>query len=293
MAEGIGGAIEDVRRRMGDAVFERIAGTDGAAERSRLHQPGERWFPADSPIARVHGDASMFVGGLAALLLQSLHPLAMAGVDAHSGYRGDPWGRLARTSHFLAVTTYGSAADAERAVAAVRAVHERVHGVAPDGRAYSATDPHLVSWVHLAEVDCFLRAYQRYGAHPLTDDEADEYVRQTGIVATKLGAHHVPRDRRQLAAHLGAYRKELRGTPAARTTARYLLVSPPLPMRLRGFYAPLAAAAVGLLPRWTRWPLRLPWLPLTEATLVRTGGHVITGAIRWSLPAASAIADAR
>ena len=69
----------------------------------------------------------MFVGGLSALLLQSLHPLAMAGVDEHSGYRGDPWGRLARTSHFLAVTTYGSAADAERR-------DRRRPGRAPAGR---------------------------------------------------------------------------------------------------------------------------------------------------------------
>ena len=93
-------AVAAVRRAIGGAIFERIAGPEGAAERSRLRRAadGERWFPADSPIARVHGDASMFVGGLSALLLQSLHPLAMAGVDQHSDYRGDPWGRLARTS---------------------------------------------------------------------------------------------------------------------------------------------------------------------------------------------------
>ena len=104
-----------------------IAGPDGPAERVRIHDtPGPRWFPEGSPIRRVHADASMFVGGLRALLLQSLHPLAMAGVAQHSNYRGDPWGRLQRTSTFLAVTTFGAADDAQRAV-------DRVRGHPPAG----------------------------------------------------------------------------------------------------------------------------------------------------------------
>ena len=106
----------------------------------------------------------MFVGGLRALLLQSLHPLAMAGVAEHSDYRGDPWGRLQRTSTFLAVTTFGTAADAQRAVDKVRGIHRRVHGIAPDGRPYRADDPHLLEWVHIAEVDSFLLAHRLYGA---------------------------------------------------------------------------------------------------------------------------------
>ena len=148
-----GSPLEGLRRSIGTAIFERIAGPDGPTVRRRLRSPEQRpWFEPGSPIARVHGDASMFIGGLSALLLQSLHPLAMAGVDEHSGYRGDPWGRLARTSHFLAVTTFGTADDAQREIDVVRAVHRRVTGVAPDGRPYAASDPHLLSWVHLAEV---------------------------------------------------------------------------------------------------------------------------------------------
>ena len=204
--------MQEVRRAIGGAIFERIAGPQGAAVRSRLRVAGEgeRWFPADSPIARVHGDASMFIGGLSALLLQSLHPLAMAGVDEHSGFRGDPWGRLARTSRFLAVTTYGTSEDARRQIAAVRAVHRRVVGIAPDGRPYAASDPHLLSWVHVCEVDAFLRSFQRYGSSPLTPEEADEYVAQTGRVAIELGAVDVPMTVADVAAMLAAYRPELR-----------------------------------------------------------------------------------
>src|SRR5262245_42933559 len=112
-------------------LFERVAGPEGPERRRRIHEtPGPRWFGPDRPIRDVHGDASMFVGGIRALLLQSLHPLAMAGVAAHSGYRGDPWGRLERTSYFLAVTTFGADDDASAMVARVKGVHERVRGKA-------------------------------------------------------------------------------------------------------------------------------------------------------------------
>nr|MBA3720007.1 DUF2236 domain-containing protein [Nocardioidaceae bacterium] len=101
--------LDAVRSRLGAAIFARVAGSDGAATRARVHlTPGPRWFDEDAAIRRVHGDAAMFVGGLRALLLQSLHPLAMAAVAGHSGFRGDPWGRLQRTSTFLAFTTFGT-----------------------------------------------------------------------------------------------------------------------------------------------------------------------------------------
>ena len=121
-----------VRDTLGRQLFGMVAGPDGPANRARIHDtPGPRWFAEDRPIRQVHGDASMFVGGLRALLLQSLHPLAMAGVAGHSDYKGDPWGRLQRTSTFLAVTTFGTADDAQRAVDKVRGIHRRVNGVAP------------------------------------------------------------------------------------------------------------------------------------------------------------------
>src|ERR1700735_5666379 len=88
------GTADRVRGRIGAAIFERVAGPQGPERRSLIQEPGERMFTADRPIRRVHGDSAMFVGGVRALLLQSLHPLAMAAVAGHSGFRGDPWGRL-------------------------------------------------------------------------------------------------------------------------------------------------------------------------------------------------------
>lgn len=274
----------DLRARLGHALFLRVAGPEGPQARERIHgRPGPRWFEPGSPIARVHGDASMFVGGIRALLLQSLHPAAMRAVSEHSGYRGDMWGRLQRTSTFLAVTTFGAADDAEQAVRAVRRIHGRVVGQLPDGTPYAASDPHLLRWVQVAEADSFLAAHQVYGKNPLDQAGRDEYVAQSAEVARRLGAVDVPTTEAELAEALAAYRPELSGTPEAREAVRYVLLKPPLPLPARPPYGVLAAAAVGLMPPWTRAPLRLPYLPVSERTVVRVLGGAATGTIRWAM----------
>ncbi|MFB9903117.1 oxygenase MpaB family protein [Allokutzneria oryzae] len=276
--------LNTVRQRVGASLFERVAGPDGPATRDRIDgAPGPRWFGPDSAIRRVHSDASMFVGGLRALLLQSLHPMAMAAVSGHSGYRSDPWGRLQRTSTFLAVTTFGTAQDAQEAIAHVRSVHERIRGKAPDGRPYRASDPHLLGWVHAAEIDSFLRCYQRFGPKPLSDKECDDYIAETARIGEALGVLGPPRSQAELAAVLDGYRPELRGTTQARDTARFLLFKPPLPLLARAPYAALASAAVASLPQWTRWPLRLPYFPPVERTAVQLAGHGVVGVIRWAM----------
>jgi uncharacterized protein (DUF2236 family) len=283
-AERVGRA----RTWLAGRVRHSIAGPPAQAAERRaalFDAPGERWFEPDSAIARVHADSSMFVGGLRALLLQSLHPLAMAGVAEHSDYREDPWGRLQRTADFLAATTFGPVEEAERAVARVRAVHERVRGFAPDGRPYAANDPHLLRWVHLAEIDSFLTAHTRYGAEPLDPAGRDEYVRQTAVVARALGVPAPPESVRALRDQLRMMRPELAGTAAARDAARYLLVQPPMPLAVRPVYGVLGSAAVALLPRWARRPLRLPFLPVAETVLVRPAGDLLTRSLRWALTA--------
>lgn len=276
--------MTDLRDRLGRAVFRRVAGPDGPAKRARIHDtPGPRWFGPERPIRTVHGDASMFIGGLSALLLQSLHPLAMAAVSAHSGFRGDPWGRLQRTSTFLAVTTYGTVSDAEEAVARVRGIHERVRGTTTEGLPYHAGDPHLLGWVHAAETDSFLRAHERYGARPIDAAGYDDYVADTARVAEALGVIDPPRDRQALAAQLAMYQPELRATPEARAAARFLLLHPPVPLAVRPFYGVLAANAVALLPPWARGVLRLPRVPVVEPLAVQPAGLLLTHTIRWAM----------
>ncbi len=283
----------EVRAWLGEQVRMRVSGPDAALRHAELFDTSEPgWFDQDAPIRRVHGDASMFIGGLRALLLQSLHPRAMAGVAQHSDYRHDPWGRLQRTADFLAATTFGPASQARRAVDAVHSVHARVTGTTPDGERYAANDPLLLRWVHLAELDSFLAAHDRFGAQPLRGGDRDEFVANSAVVARALGVIDPPLTERALRHQLAGFRPELRGTREARDAARYLLMQPPLPVAGRVPYGLIAAAAVSLMPAWTRWPLRLPWLPVSEATLGRAVGDAITKTLRWAIvPSDVNIAD--
>jgi len=267
-----------LRRSVAVALRDRVAGEDNAARAAVIwDSPGERWFTPADPIWRVHADAAMFVAGIRALLLQSLHPLAMAGVAGHSGYRGDPWGRLQRTSNFLATTTFGTIEDAEASIERVRGIHERVRGKSPGGHPYAASDPHLLKWVHIAEADSFLRTHQRYAGTPLTPAEADCYVAQSCVVATRLGIIDPPTTVSELDAAIESYRPELEGTPSARDAARFLLLHPPLPWSARPGYGTLAGAGVALLPLWARQQLALPYMPLAERTIILPlgGGRTI------------------
>ncbi|MFH8837837.1 oxygenase MpaB family protein [Streptomyces sp. NPDC017868] len=277
--------IDRLRGRAGEALLLRVAGPTAHRKRARIHgTPGPRWFAPDRPIRVVHADASMYVGGLAALLLQSLHPVAMAAVWAHSGFRGDPWGRLQRTSTFLAETTFGPAEDAERAVARVRGVHARVTGTTPGGVPYRASDPALLAWVHMAETACFLRAYQEYGRAPLTGARRDAYVEDMASVARRLGVPRPPVTEAALVEALDRRRPELAATEESAATAHYLLAAPPLPWPVRVPYALLAAAAVDLLPSWARELLPLPVSIRLLLPFARRGGLVVTALIRWVMP---------
>lgn len=277
-----GAVVGGLRDRVGEFVFAKVAGPDGPRDREQIHgTPGPRWFDPGTPVTRVHGDAAMFVGGIRAVVLQSLHPAAMKGVSDHSGYRGDLWGRLARTSKFIAVTTFGTVDQAEHAIARVRRIHERVTGRMPDGSPYAASDPHLLEWVHVAEIDSFLTAFQRYGARPLSGSERDDYVAQTAVVARGLGVPDPPVDAEGLRRRLDAFRPELRGTPEAREAVQ-VLWQPPLPVAARPGYAMLRTAAVDLLPLWAQQELGLAGA-LVRQRLAPAAGTVSTRAVRWAL----------
>lgn len=275
--------MQAVRRLVQGELRSRVAGPDANAAHAAIWDaPGPRAVGPEDPIWKVHGDASMFVGGLRALLLQSLHPIAMQGVAEHSDYRHDPWGRLQRTAAFLATTTFGTTASAQTAVAQVHAVHRHVTGTTPDGQAYEANDPHLLGWVHVAEIDSFLVAFERYGSTRLTPAQHDTYIEQAAVTAAALGVVDPPRSRAELHATIDRYRPELRATGHARDAARFLLLSPPLPLIARAPYALLAGGAVDLLPRWARRSL---WLPpaLLLAPLTRSACSAAVATVRWAM----------
>ena len=275
--------VESVRRAIADTLRDRVVGDNAEEKREAIMAAsGPRWFSPDRPIHTVHTDASMFIGGMRALLLQSLHPLAMAGVAQHSDYKADPWGRLQRTADFLATTSFGPAEIAEQTIARIRKVHSFVHGTASDGRPYSASDPHLLRWVHVAEVDSFIAAHRAYGAKKLSEATYDGYVEDMAVIARKLGVTAPPTSVQGLRDQLFMFRGELQATPESRDVARYLLLTPPLPITTRIPYSLISAAAIAILPAWARTDLRLPYLPVTERALLRPIGQAITSTIRWA-----------
>jgi uncharacterized protein (DUF2236 family) len=174
--------------------------------------------------------------------------------------------------------------DAQKMVDMVRATHDKISGVAPDGREYRASDPHLLSWIHAAEADSFLSAYQRYGPHRLSPQEADEYVAQSGRVALALGATNVPQTTAELAACIDGYRPELEASAAALDTAKFLLKEPPLPWVARGPYKMIAAGAIALMPAWANEELGIG-NHFTRA-VGGVSGAVSTRAVRWALGSA-------
>ena len=263
-----------VRRSLAGSLRNKIAGPDGQQAAERIWRTeGERWFAPGDPIWRVHSDASMFTGGVRALLLQSLHPLAMYGVAEHSGYQDDPWARVASTSTYIATTTFATIEHAEAAIAKVRSIHRYVRGTTPDGLAYSADDPRLLLWVHVAEIDSFLTTQQAFGRRPLTADEADTYVAQAGLPATRLGVEDAPRTVAELRATIEAYRPELEVTPPALDAARLVLHEPPLSRWARPVYGCIATAAVATLPALGTRHDRRPGAPVRDADRSRHHGR--------------------
>jgi uncharacterized protein (DUF2236 family) len=229
------------------------------------------YFGPDSVTWRLHADPMQWVGGVRALFLLSLHPLAMAGVDQHSTYREDPIGRLQRTGDYLAAVTFGTKAEADRAAARVRGVHRRVKGVEPEsGTPYWAPDPELLLWVHCGEIDSFLTVGRRAGIRVSAAD-ADRYVAEQVTAAGLIGIPRelVPSTTAELDDYFALARSDLRTTAAARATARWLFV-PPMPTLVqlatpaRAVWASAAGLAFATLPRWARRMYGSPGLPTTD-----------------------------
>lgn len=249
--------------------------------------------PPDSVAWRVHGDASALVGGIRSLMVQSLHPRAMAGVAQHSDLMVDFWGRVRRTSEWLLTVVYGSTADAERYSGAVRAVHARVRGIDSfTGKPYAADDPDLLIWVANATVESHLVGYQRFGAG-MTAAEADQYVREMRVIAVLMGLDEmdVAQDVADLRRYFCDVKPQLAGSPDARRAVRGLL-NPDLPFAVRPLWTVPAGAALGSMPIEYQRMLGLSWLaPLRLGA--RISGDALVKGLRLVIPVSPAVEAAR
>ncbi|MEZ5298038.1 MAG: oxygenase MpaB family protein [Ilumatobacteraceae bacterium] len=230
----------------------------------------------DSVSWRVIGDASVFVGGVRALLIQTAHPEVVAGVGDHSAYRDDPLGRLTRTSFYVTETTFGAMPEVERSAEIVRRVHRSVRGVSERGRPYSAADPELAAWVHNVLTDSFLTAYQHFGPARLSPDEADRFVLEQTRIGALLGADPMPETAAELSAWITEH-PDLDRSAAQRESIEFLS-SPPLAIPVRAGHALVHQAAVSTLP--DRIADLIGLSPCPGAHRV---GEISVGALRWAL----------
>lgn len=238
-------------------------------------------FERDSPIRLVHADVvSMLVGGVRGLLLQMLHPHALQGVLDHSDFRSDMHGRLRRTARFIAVTTFGEAGEAEKTIARVNRIHERVSGTLPDGTAYAARAPETLAWVHLAEATSFLESYLRYVRPAMPYAQQDEYFRQFAVIARKLGADPVPETKVEAERMLRAMRPQLNSSPQAKEIARLVLTQRPKGATV-AIQQMLGTAAVDLLPNYARSMLDLK-SPGLSALPARVAAQAMGRTLRWA-----------
>ncbi|CAE6940900.1 Histidine kinase [Pseudomonas marincola] len=240
-------------------------------------------FGPDSISWQVHGDfTSMLVGGISALLMQALHPLALAGVWDHSNFRQDLLGRLRRTGQFISGTTFGAKADADWLIEKVKTIHLQVTGTAPDGRSYAASDPALLTWVHVAEVHSFLQSHLRYRNPNLSGADQDRYYAEIAFIAERLGATNVPRSRAQVAEYLQDMRPQLLCDERSLEILQILL-NAPAPSLLAGVAGKLfMQGGIDLLPEWAQRMLGQPVSP-QRSRLIRTSINQLAPLLRWAV----------
>ena len=255
----------------------------------RPSDPGDPGlFGPGSATWRLHSDPLMGIGGLRALLLQALHPVAMRAVGENSRFREQGWDRLTATADYVGTTTFGSTAEANQLAARVRAVHARIKGIDPEtGLQYGADDEDLLLWVHCALVDSVLDVVSRGSALPedLPDRYVAEQVRSAELVG--LSPDVVPASRADLALYLEEVRPELRVTRLAREAALFI-VAPPMPVVVslatpaRPAWAGMAGLAFAALPPYARRLYALPELP-GAAALTDAATTVALRALRGAL----------
>lgn len=210
------------------------------------------FFGPGSVAWRLTADLSAPIAGLRSLIIQALHPLAMAGVDQHSDWRRDPVGRFTSTSMYVLTVTYGDKSSARRSASVVRKIHQHVHGTdTVTGKPYRADDPDLLAWVHAVQVDSTLRAARLFGAR-VSDADADAYVAEMTAAARLIGMPDglAPATVAELDAYLAAVRPALLRTQAAADTAAFLLDPPGMDPEVADLWGEIREGVLVSLPVW-------------------------------------------
>jgi uncharacterized protein (DUF2236 family) len=249
-------------------------------------------FGPGSLVWRVHRDRSFPLAAIRSLMVQALHPLAMAGVAQHSDWKRDPFGRMAATGGYILTVTYGDTAAAQSAAARVRAIHTHVRGTdGVTGLDYKAEDPDLLLWVHAGMVDSIVHVVQRYG-RGLTPDDADRYVTEMVRFAEIVGvpAEKVPTTAQAMRNYIDA--APLRqATPAALDAMGIVLDPPQLAEDLHELWHDVGQVAIGTLPAWAREMYGFAEPP--SETMEREPVRQLIGALDVAFEALPGVLEAR
>ena len=272
--------LDDLIRK---TIREMVGGSSGPPV-AFLTPKGDRGLFGPESIAwRVHADfISMMIGGISSLVLQALHPQALAGVWDHSSFREDLKGRLGRTAFFIAATTYGSQEMANKIIEKVNQIHTKITGHDEFGKPYSATDPHLLAWVHLTETMSFLEAYQSYRSPKLTSQEQDQYFKEMKILGEMLGAQNLPDTLQGTKEALASYFPELHYGDRAKSIIQ-LLDDFPSNLQSKPFVKLISRAGFINLPSWAHTKLKKPIPSTLEKVLINKSINLIAIPVREAL----------
>jgi len=241
-----------MKNRIANKFRKIVSGSpDGRPDWVKLiaHGEGVGLFGPSSAVWQVHGTVATLVGGIRALLLQAAHPAALTGVSQHSRYESDPLGRLAGTSRWLTITTFGSTQAIANEAARVNAMHDHVKGKfqskSGEVKSYRAADPRYLLWVHCAFTDSFLTSHQTF-RYPI-DRGADAYVQEWSKSALGLGLEHAPQSVAELKATMEEFLRNDLTTSAATAEVVKFILKPPLGLPSLMFYRVLAKTAISTL----------------------------------------------
>lgn len=268
------------------AIGQRVRSVAGSAStlddfKTPLGDPG--LFGPQSMAWRVHEHfTAMMVGGLSSLMVQALHPRALAAVWDHSDFRNNLKARLGRTAYFVAATTYGGRAQALRAIERVNAIHAGLKGTDLSGRPYVANEPDLIRWVHLVEVVSFLSGFQHLSRTPLSPAQCDQYMDEMTQVGHLLGAVDLPRTWKGTCDALNDYRGVLVFDDRASEIMRLILAYPADPLD-RPFMALVLQAAFDVTPHWALALMGRSTACAVQQQVTRLGLRVSAEPVQWML----------
>jgi uncharacterized protein (DUF2236 family) len=261
---------------------------DGGSAADFSQPPGEPAFSSPSSVSwRIFKNpVSLFIGGIAAVILELAEPSVRTGVWEHSGFRSDPVRRLKRTGLAAMVTVYGARSMAEAMIARVRRMHDRVRGLTPSGVSYSANDPELLNWVHVTAAFGFSQAYHTY-VEPLSAAVRDSYYKETAATASLYGVTRAAATEAEVLALFEAMHGRLEPSPILFEFLDIMRKAPVLPPLFRPAQPVFVRAAVSLTPAWLRQTLGLPdayCLKSWQAALVKQAGHAADRIVLTSSP---------